>query len=285
MKKIFLMAIVLASAWILNPTARAAELITNGGFETGNFTGWTATNASGPFQPWQVSTAGAGGFYNPPFATTPPEGTRDAWQGTASTANSPFTLDQQFTIPVGVTASITWRHRFQANLSEFCGHAGQIACGTVIYSVQILNTANTVLQTLYTRTALANVNTDTGWQYNLRNLNAFVGQAIKIRFRTIASVTFDGPGQLEVDAVSIQTPAVVTAAAASISGRLLTAGGLPVNGGMVTLTDGPNVRTALSNPFGYYRFDEIATGRTYVLGATSKRYFFPNSPVALSVSG
>lgn len=282
MKRTWFIMCALIVAVLFSQSARSAELITNGGFETGTFAGWTATNASGFWFGWQAVASGfdTGGFFPP---TSVPAGTREAFQGTASNANSPFTLDQTFTIPAATTASITWRHRFQVDLVGFCTSVA--TCGNVVYRVQILNTSNVVLQTLYTATAPALTRFDTGWQYHLRNLNAFAGQTIKIRFTTTASVTFAGPGQLEVDAVSVQSPAVVTAATATISGRLVTSDGQPVDGGVVTLTDGPDVRTAISNSFGYYGFDEVATGRTYVLGATAKRYFFPDSPVALSVTG
>lgn len=284
MKRI-LFAIVLGAA-TLGPiqSAGAAELITNGGFETGTFTGWTAVNSNGFWLPWQITNAGAGGTFNPPFFTAPPVGTKDAWQGTATTTPGvPFTLDQTITLPAAQPASMTWKHRFQVNLVDFCTTVA--ACGVVTYQVQILNTSNTVLATLWSVTAPALAKTDSGWQTVIKNLTAFAGQTIKIRFITNATVFLAGPGQLEIDAVSVQSPSVVTAAEATVGGRLLSADGRPISGGVVTLTDGPEVRTAMSNPFGYYRFDSIATGRTYIISANSKRYFFPDSPVALSVTG
>lgn len=286
MKRICFFLAVAAALMLTVRSISATELITNGGFETGNFTGWTATNATNPWMNWAVSPAGAGGNFVPvPVITSPREGVRDAWEGIACNAGAAFTLDQLITIPAASTASITWRHRYQMNLSGFCGTTGSTACGNAVYAVQILNTSNVLLQTLYTVTTASSTNTDTGWQYNLRNLSAYAGQTIKIRFMTTVSITWAGPGQLEVDAVSVQTPGVVTAATASIAGRLTTSDGLPINGGTVTLTDGPDTRTAISNPFGYYRFDDVATGRTYVIGASSKRYFFPNTPVAMTIGG
>jgi len=66
-----------------------------------------------------------------------------------------------------------------------------------------------------------------------------------------------------------------TAATASIGGRIVTADGLGVSKIRVKLTDASgNVQTALTNPFGYYRFDEQATGQTYVLNVASKIYQF-----------
>jgi hypothetical protein len=284
MQRTILLIGLFALAVLISRPVMGAEFITNGGFETGNFTGWTAVNSTGFWLPWQVTVAGAGGTFNPPFFTAPQEGVRDAWQGTATTTPaSPFTLDQTITLPAGQPASITWKQRFQVNLVDFCTTVA--ACGIVTFNVQVLNTSNTVLETLWSVTAPALVKTDTGWQTVIKRLNAYAGQTIKIRFITVATVFLAGPGQLEIDGVSVQSPSVVTAASASIAGRLATSDGQPISGGTVTLTDGPVTRTAVSNPFGYYRFDDVSTGRTYVIGASSKRYSFPNSPIAMSLGG
>ena len=41
------------------------------------------------------------------------------------------------------------------------------------------------------------------------------------------------------------------------------------------------VRTARSNGFGYFQFDDVAAGQTYLLSAQSKRYTF--APQAVNV--
>jgi len=267
--------LLLAALLLSIRPANAAELVTNGSFETGNFTGWVTTNATNPFLIWSVSTAGAGGGFIPvPVVTSPQHGTRDAWQGIASNAGSSFILYQQVTLPAG-TAQLRWRDRFQDNLSEFCGGSGEPLCGTVTYRVDIVNTSNVVLQNLLTITAPANGNTDTGWQLRYANLNAFAGQTIRVRFMTTPTVTWDGPGQLEVDVVSIQAPAIFTAAGVTVSGRALNSFGRGVPRSVVTLT-GPDgvVRSAITNPFGNYSFEDVPAGETYVLSISDKRYLF-----------
>ena len=284
MKRIILTVMLAAAVSGWAQSARAAEFITNGGFETGTFTGWTATNSTGFWLPWQITNAGAGGTFNPPFFTAPPVGLKDAWQGTATTTPGvPFTLDQTITLPAAQPASMTWKHRFQVNLVDFCTTVA--ACGVVTYQVQVLNTSNTVLTTLWSVTAPALVKTDSGWQTVIKNLTAFAGQTIKIRFITNATVFLAGPGQLEIDAVSVQSPSVVTAATSTLAGQVLSAESQPISGVTVTLTDGPDVRTAITNGFGYYSFADVETGHTVILAATNKRYFFPNSPIAVSVTG
>jgi hypothetical protein len=86
----------------------------------------------------------------------------------------------------------------------------------------------------------------------------------------------DAPQLLFPDAangtVTILAP---TAAASQISGRVLTTDGRAVSKARVTLTnqDG-EVRSALTSIFGYYRFETVAAGETYVITVQHKRYVF-----------
>lgn len=73
-----------------------------------------------------------------------------------------------------------------------------------------------------------------------------------------------------------------TAANASISGRILTFEGYGIRSVSITLTNlsTAEVRSGLSSAFGYYRFDEILVGQTYILTVNSKRFSFnPNTRV------
>lgn len=66
-----------------------------------------------------------------------------------------------------------------------------------------------------------------------------------------------------------------TAAGTSVSGVVMSQSGDAISGVRITLMNqAGEQRTALSNPFGFYRFDEIPVGRIYILSATSKRYTF-----------
>lgn len=68
---------------------------------------------------------------------------------------------------------------------------------------------------------------------------------------------------------------VPTSAPASISGRALTRDGRGITNAVVILTDQlGDVRFARTGSLGYYRFDDVSTGQTYVMGASSKRYEF-----------
>jgi len=70
-------------------------------------------------------------------------------------------------------------------------------------------------------------------------------------------------------------PNVPSAAGVSVSGRVSTTEGNGLTNAIVTLTgpDGAG-RTAITGPFGYFRFDDVAAGENYVIAVRSKRYNF-----------
>jgi hypothetical protein len=75
-----------------------------------------------------------------------------------------------------------------------------------------------------------------------------------------------------------------TAANVSVRGRVVTASGLGVAKASVTLTapDG-QMRTVLTNPLGFYSFDDVEVGFTYVVSVAAKRYSFANPSITTGV--
>lgn len=66
-----------------------------------------------------------------------------------------------------------------------------------------------------------------------------------------------------------------TAANVSVSGRITTSSGAGLRNAIVTMTDASGqTRVARSSSFGYYNFDEVQAGQTYVFAVTSKSYQF-----------
>jgi hypothetical protein len=66
-----------------------------------------------------------------------------------------------------------------------------------------------------------------------------------------------------------------TAAGVSVSGRVTTPSGAGLRGATVVITDNEGVRrTATTSTFGYYQFEDIEVGNTYIIGVTSRRYRF-----------
>jgi hypothetical protein len=99
------------------------------------------------------------------------------------------------------------------------------------------------------------------------------------RFRVTRDTTFFSDPQPLGAAIDGEVEDYVSlapsAAAVSISGRVLTADGRGIRSTAVVLTDSlGNSRTAITSSFGYYRFDEVPAGETYVLSVSSKRYQF-----------
>lgn len=79
------------------------------------------------------------------------------------------------------------------------------------------------------------------------------------------------------------TPSLVpTAANVSIGGRVLTAAGRGIGHARVTLYE-PNgtISAALTNSFGYYRFDGVPVGETYILTVSSKGFAFEAQAVSV----
>ncbi len=72
------------------------------------------------------------------------------------------------------------------------------------------------------------------------------------------------------------------AAATTVSGRVLNQAGRPIAKAMVVLQgDSGAAKTALTNPFGYFYFQDVQAGQTYVVKTTAKKYTF--APRILSV--
>jgi hypothetical protein len=87
-----------------------------------------------------------------------------------------------------------------------------------------------------------------------------------------------------VDDINI-TCAVLTAAAVNLGGRVVDARGRGIRNAVVTLS-GANLGqpiTLRTSSFGYYRFEGVAVGETYVVSVAAKRYNFsqPNQVVSL----
>ena len=73
--------------------------------------------------------------------------------------------------------------------------------------------------------------------------------------------------------VQVQGPSPVAVSNASVSGRITNAAGNGLSNLQVVMNDGNgNIRTALTSSFGYYLFENVATGGTYTISISSKRY-------------
>lgn len=91
----------------------------------------------------------------------------------------------------------------------------------------------------------------------------------------LSSTGFNGVGTFASNPVPTVIVPPPTAAGVTIGGRVLTPTGGGLSGARVNLTDSNGVlRTIITNPFGYYRFVDVASGQTAILTVDSKRYTY-----------
>lgn len=78
---------------------------------------------------------------------------------------------------------------------------------------------------------------------------------------------------------------VPTAANVTVSGRVMSSRGGGLSRVIVTMTDTATgaTRSVVTNSFGVYSFDDVASGGTYVVTATSNRYSFVNGSQVINV--
>ena len=192
------------------------NLLTNGSFETGDFTGWTAIDNPSPFWPWTVSAS-----HNPwpSFAPmTATDGGFLAGNGFDGDPGMPV-LYQDVAIPA-TGAVLSWDDQLDYDLASFC-----VGCLDREYQVQIRDLSNTVLAVAYSQTAVAGTLVDGTWQSHMYDLSAFAGQTIRLTFYQNIPESFTGPAQYGVDNVMINVPTVsVTQTAGLPSGSVFPVG-------------------------------------------------------------
>lgn len=122
--------------------------------------------------------------------------------------------------------------------------------------------------------SLANIPESAGWGRYNADISDFAGKAITVQFHmeTDSSVNYGG---WAVDDVQLRHVGVV-AASVPVGGRVMNSSGYGISRATVTLTPAGSgeTRTALTNAFGYYNFDDVEVGRNYIIQVNNKRYSF-----------
>ncbi|MEO8269764.1 MAG: hypothetical protein ABI557_08590, partial [Aureliella sp.] len=178
---------------------QANELVTNGSFETGDFSGWTSFTTGFPYIDWTVSGAGFGPGYGM-AATKPQDGSFDAWNGFDGSGPMQYIMYQDVTIPSASTPVLTWQDRIQWNFA-FNGSA----TAARIYDLLILDPVTSdVLANPYSySTGTDLILGDSGWQSHTFDMSAFAGQTVRLYFAEDVPESFTGPGQIEFDNISL----------------------------------------------------------------------------------
>jgi Carboxypeptidase regulatory-like domain len=75
----------------------------------------------------------------------------------------------------------------------------------------------------------------------------------------------------------------VTAASVPVSGRVMSGKGTGVSRAVVTMADDRgNIFSTRTNSFGYYKFDNVTAGNSYVVSVSSKLYQFESQVVSVT---
>ena len=175
---------------------------------------------------------------------------------------------QSFGVPVGVGVTLS-NIGFHAPPQQ-PGWAADGTVGNTGFSSAPWTQAQTAAaMTWSSETFAQNANANAirwGTMYNFRfdsNRPPQIANATIGFFKTGAPIT-----------VQIQAPSGPTVTV-SVSGRVTTSRNQGVFNARVSITDSNgNSRMAITNPFGYYRFENVAAGGMYTMAVLSKRYTF-----------
>jgi hypothetical protein len=174
--------------------ATGTELLANGSFETGDFTGWGTKDMAVPLCAQAVAPAGnpGCGYF---FLSAPTDGLYSALNGFDGGGPDTIELWQDVAIPSGSTATLTFDWRI-----------AWYVCGTprtfdVVVEPSGGGAALLSTNILTTDSACAPV--DPGPMSASVDLSAFSGMAIRVKLVETVPENFTGPGQFEVDNVSL----------------------------------------------------------------------------------
>lgn len=216
MRKLLLAGPAIGLAFLAAP-AGAGELVTNGGFETGDFTGWTPVNDGGTagcgVNVWTVNSTGAQGCSGLTPTPAPNDGTFAAYNTFDGDAVN-YTLSQTLAIPTdAIGGTLSFEDTVHLNNN---GNPRTVQFD--IYDA----TNTTLLQTLYSQ---AYTTGSQGWTTFTADASAALladaGETVTLRLTNFVPDSYAGPGGFGVDDISLNA---VEAAPEPASLALLGAG-------------------------------------------------------------
>ncbi|MBL8163707.1 MAG: hypothetical protein JNJ61_17100, partial [Anaerolineae bacterium] len=190
---VIILALLIGSIVILSSGSvlAAGELIVNGGFETGDFSGWTKgyTGSSPYCSGWQINGGCMG-------LTAPAEGSKYAMSPIDGDGPNNFFLYQDVVIPAASSVSFTFK--YSANISNFGSQPR-------VFEAQVRDPGtDSVLETVHTFTAPNGATTNTGGYVTVNaDLSAYACNTVRIYFDMFVPENYTGPAQLNIDAVSM----------------------------------------------------------------------------------
>jgi hypothetical protein len=162
----------------------------NGSFEIG-FSGWFTGIIGEPFIPWSIGTS-----------VSPLDGSKVAWHGFDGAAGTTFQLAQEVSIPAdATTVTLTWKDRGQWNFFAPEPIQPRTALVAILEPAPPFNLL--ALPDYRTTGTVPTGPVDWGWREVAFDLSGFAGQTVLLYFEQFIPEDFTGPGQFEIDGVSI----------------------------------------------------------------------------------
>lgn len=183
------------------------------------------------------------------------------------------------------TATLTWAMRYQFESATFDRARVTInEVGGMGLSRTVWQWTGATMNTTVGAPTAVNIGNSAGWgiyQAKIDDFANFAGRTINITFHLDSDTSINFAG-MAIDDVQLRfTPNV--AANVSVGGRVLTANVSGISRAVVTLTDQSGAsRTMRTSSFGYYSFDDVRVGATYILTVNHRRYQF--TPRVITVS-
>ncbi len=171
--------------------------ITNGSFETGNFSGWTVSDLSNPYRPLKVESTGTSlgsfGF----FAVSPTDGNFAATHGFDGSVGT-IRIAQDVTISTETLLSFDYRvgynMTFGATLDRvFFVNVNETGGGANLATFNLFSTDIATKQSV----------SDTGNLAGFVNLDSFIGQTVQLAFDVFIPQNFTGPAAFQLDNIRL----------------------------------------------------------------------------------
>jgi hypothetical protein len=189
-------------------SSAASPILTNGGFDTGDLTGWSTSGLGSPTgicpndpRDWNVSNSGS--TTGCLAVDNPLAGGFAAYVMNDSNGPTTYRLFQDVVLPSIVTS---------ASLSFFTSVQSAYAGAPRTLSVNLYNSSSALIGTPYT-TNIPFTATTFGWTLTSLNLTSlltpFGGQTVRLEFANAISETWTGPAGLGLDSVNLDVNADV----------------------------------------------------------------------------
>ncbi|MFN2501849.1 MAG: carboxypeptidase regulatory-like domain-containing protein, partial [Pyrinomonadaceae bacterium] len=252
------------------PAPTPVNVITDGGFEgsVGQPTNaivmnpnWASTSTRFGTSICTFADCGSGGGTAGPRA-----GNAWIWFDAADAASAETgTVSQTVTVPAGTTATLNYFMRF-----------GFITAPSS--SVLSIRMDGNIIQTINEPGSA-----ESAYSLKTLNLSAFAdGAPHVLQFHYFRPAGTTGADNLTIDDVSL----LITSTAAqsvTISGRVLTPDSRAIRNASVSISSASGVtRSTITNSFGFYQFNDVATGENYTVRAAARRYRFANRVITLA---